>query len=526
MSVKLHKERIKMNEILCSEYGQATAESDIIVPDINPDVLKILRVSARAYVTQKNVQQDRAYIQGVIKLNILYVPESFECGKIKAINTSLDFSHIAEAKGAKPGMCINAEAECESISDTLVNSRKLNVKCTVGVSVKICACSEKELAVSVPEEDNLELKCSKLKLINYAADADREFVISERLDLPAGKPHICEILKLGAAASTAELRITEGKAVVRGELKLSVLYSGAPDHAETEADDGSAESIEFAEYTLPFTEVFDSAGLKEGMEGEIDYCIKDINCSAQDGENGENTCLNADIIVGALVKATELTEISVIEDAYSTTSNISPKKKAYDIERLLDSGYIQIPQKEILEIPDYLPEIQKVCDISAVPSVTDISVSGDCATVKGIISVNLLYITRSPELPVAGFDKTFEFTHSFELCEPCEDSVCEAKITGEHLSYTLSGDRALELRLINSLSIKCMASDKTEFIDEIEEDDAPLRELPPVIIYFVQPGDTLWDIAKRFRSSSEKIAADNSISDNLIKPGQKLMIFR
>ena len=78
MSVKLHKEHIKINEILCSKYGQTTVESDVIVPDINPDVLKVLRISQRAYVTQKTVQQDRAYIQGVIKLNILYIPESFE----------------------------------------------------------------------------------------------------------------------------------------------------------------------------------------------------------------------------------------------------------------------------------------------------------------------------------------------------------------------------------------------------------------------------------------------------------------
>ena len=42
MSVKLHKEHIKINEILCSEYGQTSVESDVIVPDINPDVLKVL----------------------------------------------------------------------------------------------------------------------------------------------------------------------------------------------------------------------------------------------------------------------------------------------------------------------------------------------------------------------------------------------------------------------------------------------------------------------------------------------------
>jgi len=519
MSVKLHKEHIKINEILCSEYGQTTVESDVIVPDINPDVLKVLRITQRTYVTQKTVQQDRAYIQGIVKLNILYIPESFECGRIKAINTSLDFSHVVDAKGAKPGMCITAEAECENILDTLVNSRKLNVKCTIGINVKVCVCSEKEIAVSVPEEDCLELKCSNLKLLNSTTDTDKEFWVNERLSLPSGKPAIGEILKIGGQASGTELRLTEGKAVVKGELKLSVLYSSKL----SEEQEGS---IEFAEYTIPFTEVLDVAGIKEGMEGEIDYQLKDINHRIEDGEEGECSIIACDVLIGAFVKGTEIFEVSVIEDAYSTEGNISLEKKAYDIERLLDKSYVQIPQKEILEVPDYLPEIQKVCDITAIPSVTDVSINGDCLQVKGIINVNLLYITRSSELPVAGFDKIFEFSHNFEICSECENSVCEAKVAPEHLSYTLSGDRCLELRLINSLSVKCMSSDKTEVIDAIEENDAPLRELPSVIIYFVQAGDTLWDIAKRFHTSAEKIAEYNNLSSDLIKPGQKLMIFR
>ena len=350
-------------------------------------------------------------------------------------------------------------------------------------------------------------------------DTDKEFVVSEKLTLPSGKPKIGEILKLGASASSSELRFTDGKAVVKGELKLSLLYS-------SKITEEQESTIEFSEYTLPFTEVFDVSGVKEDMEGEIDYHIKEINHHIEDAEDENTSCISCDVTVGAYIRGTELYDVAVIEDAFSTTSNINIEKKAYDIEILLDKAYVQMPLKELLEVPDYLPEIQKVCDISAIPSVTDVCISGDSATVKGIISVNMLYITRSSELPVAGFDKIFEFSHCFELSDVCEDSMCEAKVNLEHLSYTLSSDRCLELRLINSLSVKCMCSDKTEIIDSIEEDEKPIRPLPSVIIYFVQPGDTLWNIAKRFHTSVEKITEDNNLASDVLKPGQKLMIFK
>ncbi len=518
MSVNLHKEPVKINEILCSKYEQISAAGDVIVPDINPDVLKVLRITPCVSVTEKSIKDGRAYVKGVIKLNILYVPESKELGKIKAINTSLEFSHVTEAKGIKPSASISAEAECENVSLDLINSRKLSVKCTVGINVKISEATETLIATKAEEDSGLEIKSSNLKLLNTVCDSDKEFSVSERLSLPDGKPPIAEILKIGASAVGTELKPAEGKAAVRGDLKLSVLYN-------SEETDGEY-NIEFFECTLPFTEVFDVIGLKECMECEADYHIKDVWYEISGGESDENTSLNVSLTIGAVIKGTEVCEAEVIEDAYSTEKNIVPTKKAYELERLIDSNYIQLPRKEMLEIPDYLPEIKKVCDITAIPSVTDISISEGTLTVKGIISVNVLYLTPAPDSPISGFDKVIEFTHSFDLSKSCEDSVCEAKVTTEHLSYTLSGARNLELRIISALSVKCMSPEKTEVIDEIEDSDEPLFALPSVIIYFVQPGDTLWNIAKRYHTSWEKIAADNDISGELIKIGQKLLIFR
>lgn len=45
------------------------------------------------------------------------------------------------------------------------------------------------------------------------------------------------------------------------------------------------------------------------------------------------------------------------------------------------------------------------------------------------------------------------------------------------------------------------------------------------IVYTVQSGDTLWEIAKKYNTTVEKLARDNGIKNpNLIYPGQKLVI--
>lgn len=45
------------------------------------------------------------------------------------------------------------------------------------------------------------------------------------------------------------------------------------------------------------------------------------------------------------------------------------------------------------------------------------------------------------------------------------------------------------------------------------------------IVYIVQPGDTLYTLAKRFDTTVERIAKNNAISDvDRIFPGQKLVV--
>jgi membrane-bound lytic murein transglycosylase D len=44
-------------------------------------------------------------------------------------------------------------------------------------------------------------------------------------------------------------------------------------------------------------------------------------------------------------------------------------------------------------------------------------------------------------------------------------------------------------------------------------------------VYYVQPGDTLWDISRMYEGLSvEKIKKLNKLTSNKIKPGQKLII--
>ena len=67
-----------------------------------------------------------------------------------------------------------------------------------------------------------------------------------------------------------------------------------------------------------------------------------------------------------------------------------------------------------------------------------------------------------------------------------------------------------------------------ETVTDITMDEETARQpMAGAVIYMVQKGDSLWKIAKRYRTTVNDILAVNDIENpDLIYPGQKLLIIK
>ena len=327
MSVNLHKEHITVSEIICSRYCQTTAENDIIVPDIKPDVLKILQISSDVVINQKSVQADKVYVSGIVRLNILYVPDGDVIGNVKSMVSVQDFSHLADVKGAKTGMILSADAECEPAEYTLINSRKLNVRSKIGINIKLTAPSEIDVATGIEDDEPIQTRGTHLKICNSHGEAERDIIIREQLEVPTGKPDIGEVLRFSAKPSSTELRIIDNKAVVKGELSIRTLYGGEDEEC----------SIQFMEHTVPFTEILEVDGFSEGMDGEIEYTVKDLYYEIRRDNDGDKRILGAEITLCAQIRASDTLEIDAIGDAYGIRGELKLERQSYNIEQLIEN---------------------------------------------------------------------------------------------------------------------------------------------------------------------------------------------
>ena len=53
-----------------------------------------------------------------------------------------------------------------------------------------------------------------------------------------------------------------------------------------------------------------------------------------------------------------------------------------------------------------------------------------------------------------------------------------------------------------------------------------LKQLPGIVGYIVQPGDTLWEIAKKFHTTRDTVMAANELPQEEVKPGMGLLLVK
>lgn len=516
MTVTLNKEAIQACTVVYQKYSRVTAETDVNVPDINPDILKVLDVSGNVSVSEKSVHSGKIFIRGKVSMTVLYTPDGDTVSKVKCLTAEKEFTHSADAGNLDDNVRMSAEIEPESFNYTLINSRKLSLRCVLAIDIKLSCPEEFEISTSGQADENICTRSRRLRLCSNPITSENRISICEQFELPSDKPSVSEILKTSVFPQSLEFTLMDGKALAKGQARICTVY--------TSVDDGT---VCFIEHTLPFSEFLDVEGAEEDMEGEIDYSVSDIYSEIRDDSDGEPRIIGLDLGLSASVRGHRIYEPQILCDAYSMhgTANITSNTKL--LEQLVDNTTAQLTHKFSIQLPAAFPEISQLCDVNATASVSNISAENGEITVTGNISGNIIYLSDDESMPLCSFTDTSEFTHNIPAPNISSDSVCEAKIFVEHISYTINGSRTIELRVVLGLCIRSYINEEIPVITDIDiEEDTDTAPKPCIVIYFVKSGDSLWSIAKKYRTTVESLMECNNLSSDSINVGQQIRICR
>lgn len=507
--MELIKETVKLAQSVYKGETQVMSDGDITVPDIKPDILKLLQVDAVSCITETEVYDGRLDICGKVYITILYIPDR-DGEKIRSVDEVFEFSHKVENRNICAGMEADVISNVIRVEFSAVNSRRVRIKAIIGLDYEILGINEIEIPSGMPEE--AQIKTETVKLRNSVEFSTHEFNVREKIEIPGGQPAINEILKTDVRISDTDYKTVSGKIVIKGVVGVCALYT----------DDNL--DIKFTEAELPFTEVFDAPEVSDDTICDIEYSVCFIQSNVEEDSDGERTVIGFDILIKARIKGEEEVEIEMITDCYIPREKTVIKAAAVETEEYSATPSVQNTIREVIEFPDGMPPVSGIYNVITRASVTKAQIQGGKLQCEGKTEAYILYISESNDNPVYSLKKELPFSYMLECEGAPEDAEPRIQAEIRHTSYNLNAAGEAELRCILSLSANIINKRKINVIESVETDDS--KEIKNgIVIYFVQNGDTLWNIAKHYGVPYEEILEFNKLEDEgKIYPGQRLFI--
>lgn len=505
--MELIKEVINSSKMTAKGTTQAMTDGDVIVPDVKPDIIKLLQVDADACITDKYIENGRLVICGRVDYKTIYVPDC-ENEKINSIDTSMEFRQVVDAGGGDSDCKIIVKPQIERVEFNTVNSRKLRIRAIVNLDYEIIRIVENEICCDT-DSDDLEKKFSQLSFEDVVDTSEHEFTIKESIEIPSGSESIREILKADVNLCDIEYKAMTGKVIVKGSSKICVLYID---------NDGE---VKFTDLEIPFTEVFDCDRAVEDCICDIESSILNKMYVAEPDNDGDLRIMMMEIDVGLSIKCLHRSAINILSDCYYPYKKTDIKTDEIVINSIVEHPEMQNTIREIVDLPQGAPEIKGVYNTMANATILTCEKQRNKLNCSGKIDAYILYLTNSADNPIYSLKKEIPFNYLIECENNTETVDCQLKTSVNHISYNLNSNGSVELRCLIKIEGILSIEERINNIIDVSCDE---MEKGGLIVYFSREGESVWNIAKKYSVPVSLLKECNDIEGESIVESARIFI--
>jgi hypothetical protein len=139
-------------------------------------------------------------------------------------------------------------------------------------------------------------------------------------------------------------------------------------------------------------------------------------------------------------------------------------------------------------------------------------VSEKTLSIQGSVAVDAVYCADKKTMDTRSQNVELPINTMLQLPDNGNWQVVDASVAIEDVAFDIGGSDAIDVSVKLKIQARISKLEEIQCIDNavLTRDENSGRKAP-VIMYFTQPGDTLWDIAKRYRIPVDRLAQDNNL---------------
>lgn len=526
MAINFKEKTARVEYVIGEDTVRESFTGEITVPEEKPDIERVLEVIAEVNEVDAFIEEGGVALDGEIDLGVMYVGDIADPDApqqpVHFFDGIITFDNFIDIPEAEPGMHVVSDVRVIRASSNLVDEETVEVTVTLRKFVKVVDFRQITLVTEVTGIDQKLVEEELLRINDVIGENTIQTIVEGDVDLPAEKPPIERILKAQAElVGEPEITLSEDAVIVEGTLDVGIVYVAA-----TEEED---QPVHFAEAQFDFSRVIEVPGAadEEDVSAFVDVTVKRATAEEADVDTGET-----EVIVEFFTKVTEPIQITVVTDVKSDKVEI--ERELLRVEEVIGENTVSETITNNINLPGGKPDVEQILEANV--SLLDVMpmVEQGGVTIDGEIEGTVLYVADiedpdAPQQPVHFVEDVFDFSNFVQIAEVEQDMDAYADVAIRRVRSTLLNGRTVELTVNLSKFVKVVRFRQLDVVSDLVVVspivDKPCEERPSYVVYVVQPGDTLFKIARRYGTTVDAIVAANDIENpDRIDVGQKLCI--
>ena len=315
-------------------------------------------------------------------------------------------------------------------------------------------------------------------------------------------------MKTDLRITNRDTKISYNKVLIKSDLQVKIIYL-------TEEN-----RINMKEATIPIVGFVDLPNISEEHNCNVKYEMKNVIIKPNNVEEHS-------IYIEA--------EIDVYCEAYVDmmkdyrTKGFSPLIK----RRFVIGSYVlqkenQELKKQVCNVREkqVIPEIgsHQIYDVEVTPIIEGQTILNNRIVYDGDIKLNFIF-EGTGGINTKEISVPFSFTMDFDGINT--DRNIDTVIEIESQNFIVMPDESIDIRIDLGFTAISGRDGSIAIIDDVTEEENRELSKYSMVIYFVKPNDTIWNIAKRFGSTVDDIVRVNGIENpENIQVGKQLFIPR
>lgn len=520
--LELVRQNIHMNRWKNQVNTQVTLDDDFIVPDTMNDIAQVILDAGEIQIEPVKTQNEKVVVRGKLDFHVLYRSDE---GSLQTLGGLIPFEETINVPGLSERDYVGVTWQLEDLDAGIINSRKLSIKAIVTLEVKVESLFDTEAAVSLgnsPDDGSgipqIETLTRKIDVAAIALRRKDTYRLKEEITLSGSKPAIDRILWSEMRLNGVTTRPLDGQVHLEGSLMVFVIYEGEGENA----------MIQWVEESIPFSGEVEMPGAVEEMIPAISVRLIHKGIEEKPDYDGEMRELDVDAVIELDIRLYEEQELEVLSDLYATNRELTVEagEACFDTILTRNTGKCKLAEKINMSGGQ---RILQICHSTGSVKLDEVEAKEDVLAMDGVLEVKILFLTDDDSQPVQSSTEMIPFHYEAEVPDIREDSVWYLETGVEQLTAVMLGSDTVEVKaviLLDMLVLQPVCQPVILRAETAPLDTKKLQQMPGIVGYIVQEGDSLWDIAKRFHTTVDNIIATNGLTSDVIHPGDSLILVK